>query len=128
MKNFVVSFLASFFSFILINLVIVLFYIINGRHYSALELTDFVGVWIVGGLFILVGCALGEGLFLIGVEPAKLYTFILLGLVYGGIIYALFFFEPDFASSSDFIFLIVFSLSAAVGLAVFYVFRRKAFN
>ncbi|MGG2028042.1 hypothetical protein AB1282_20285 [Gottfriedia sp. S16(2024)] len=127
MKNFLVSFLASVFSFILITLVIVLFYILNGRHYTASELTDFVGMWVIGAFFILGGCAIGEGLFIVS-EPAKLYHFILLGLVYGGIIYALIFFEPDFASSSDFIFLIVFSLSTAVGSAVFYVFRRKAFN
>jgi|GEM_PF-3217207 len=127
MKNFLFSFLASFFSFILINLVIVLFYILNGRHYSSPELTDFLSVSVLGALFILVGCALGEGLFRIRVEPAKLYHFILLGLVYGGIIYARIFYEPNYASSSDIIFLIVVSLSGALGSVVFYVFRRKAF-
>ncbi|MGG2027168.1 hypothetical protein AB1282_15825 [Gottfriedia sp. S16(2024)] len=70
---------------------------------------------------------MGEGLFRIRVKPAKLYHFILLSLVYGGIIYARIFYEPNYASSSDIIFLTVVSFGAALGSAVFYVFRRNAF-
>jgi hypothetical protein len=125
--RFLLAYLASFASFIVCVVLVMVFLAIGGVEHSSSEIGFFLFSYTLYGLpLTLVGCLIGEGLFTVTSTP-KLWKFALLGFLYGAVVYIILSSSTTF-TMIEFVNLIAFSIWGCIGSTVFYLVRRKSKN
>ncbi|PEJ52355.1 MULTISPECIES: hypothetical protein [unclassified Bacillus (in: firmicutes)] len=128
--NFLKAYFSSFFIYLILIIGISIPNLIDSDGvFNNAEFVGSTGSYAIFGLiFVLGGCAIGEGLFLIFNKSAKYYYFVLLGLLYGVLILKKLFHEPLYGSYDYNLFSFEILSITTIGSMVFFLVRSKQFD